>query len=148
MTMTKHNPFLGLNLMGWDMDRFMHRAHQEAFPAATERRGFQPPVDIIEDNESIYFDIEIPGVLKDEVKISVSDDNILKITGEKKFIENNAIKTCCRNERNFGVFSRAFRLPENVDPEKIEASHKHGVLKIRIPKISPVKPEEREVQID
>ncbi|MFA6571978.1 MAG: Hsp20/alpha crystallin family protein [Bacteroidota bacterium] len=109
--------------------------------------GFQPRVDITEDTKGIYFDIEIPGVKKVEMKVTVSDENILTIQGDKKFEKKDDVNAFCRNERQYGNFSRAFQLPELVDASKIEAKYENGMLFLSIPKLEPVKPKEVEVQI-
>lgn len=148
MTLVRRNPIWSPHFMMREMDNKRRRQMQQGFTAKTIERSFQPPVDIVEDKEHLFFNVELPGVAKEEVKISVNDENILRITGEKRFAGKEEIKTCCRNERVYGTFNRAFRLPDNVDSEKIEARHKNGILNISIPKIKPVEPEEHEVSID
>lgn len=109
--------------------------------------NFAPRVDIIEDEKNLYFEIEVPGVKKDEVKVKVSEDNIITIQGEKKFDKKEDVKICCRTERMFGEFNRSFQLPELVDSANISAKYDNGVLFLTVPKLEPVKPKEQEIEI-
>lgn len=107
---------------------------------------FSPRVDIIDDENGLVFNAEVPGIPKDHIKVSVNDENVLTIKGEKKFEKEN-IKTCCKSERQYGSFSRSFQLPDMLDTEKIEAKYNDGVLTLNIPKLEPVKPKERDITI-
>lgn len=113
--------------------------------------SYAPRVDIIEDEKNIYIQAELAGVPKEEVKVSVNDDNVLSIKGNKKrsFNENEKLedKTYIRSERNFGEFSRAFLLPDNVKKDSIQAKFENGVLFLNLEKIEPEKPKEIHVDI-
>ena len=92
-----------------------------------------PTVDIYDNDENIVINAELPGIEKKDIVIDVKD-GILTLKGERSF--DNEIKEekyYCR-ERTFGKFERVFRLPADVDPEKISADYKDGILKIDIPK--------------
>lgn len=111
--------------------------------------GFAPRVDISEDETKVYIHAEMPGLKKENVKVSISDDNVLQIKGEKireEKTENNE-KTFIRMERNFGSFSRSFILPENVKTDSIDAKFENGILEIMIDKAEPAKPKEVEIKI-
>ena len=107
---------------------------------------FSPRVDIIDDSKVLIFKAEVPGIPKENVKVSVNDENILTIKGEKKFNKEN-VKTCCKSERQYGVFNRSFQLPSMIDTEKIEARYDNGILTLTIPKLEPEKPKERDIEI-
>ena len=71
----------------------------------------------------------------------------MTIKGEKKFERKDEVTSCCRSERTYGEFMRSFQLPDNTDSEKISASYNNGILTLTIPKIEPVKPSEKQVEI-
>ena len=81
---------------------------------------------------------EIPGISKDDLNVSLTEDS-LTISGEKKQEEKVEKKDFHRVERSYGSFSRSFRLPDNVDGSKAKASFKDGVLEVRIPKTKATK---------
>jgi len=147
MTMIRFNPLWEMQNMAKEMNRFLQNNFTAENKPRVEIGDFKPRVDVLEDENALYFEVEIPGVNKKDVKVSVNDDNILTIKGEKKFDRKEEITTCCRNERSFGEFVRSFQLPENVDSEKISASFENGVLTLTAPKMEPVKPKEKEVEI-
>lgn len=114
---------------------------------AIETGGFNPRVDLIEDEQKYYIVVELPGVIKEDVKISVNEENILTIKGEKKSL-NNQNSSYLRTERLFGTFARNFALPENLDCEKISAKYNNGILEVSLPKVEPPLPKEIEINID
>lgn len=109
--------------------------------------SFAPRVDIVEDDNKIYFQVELPGLGKEDVKLKINDEDVLVISGEKKKAEESDDKNCIRNERSFGEFSRSFQLPEDIDRESIDAKFENGILDISIAKKEPEKPEEVEIKI-
>ena len=147
MSFLRINPGIELERMSRDIDRMWKDFASSDNRPRIEFGEFKPRVDIIEDDKNIYFEAELAGVRKEDVKVSVNDENIMTIKGEKKFERKDEVKVCCRNERAYGNFTRAFQLPDNVDSEKIEAKYDSGVLTLTLPKIEPVKPKEQTVEI-
>lgn len=92
-----------------------------------------PSVDIFEEGGDMVVKAEIPGISKEDLNVSITED-ALTISGEKKQEEKIERKDFHRIERSYGSFSRSFRLPDNVSGEKAKASFKDGILEIRIPK--------------
>ena len=113
-----------------------------------ETGGFKPRVNILEDDNNIYFEAELAGINKENVKVSVNEENILTVKGDKpkNLIENSKILQ--RSERKFGEFNRSFQLPNNTDKTKIDAKFENGILNLIISKITPEKPIEHEVTIN
>ncbi|CAL8462801.1 g2334 [Coccomyxa elongata] len=93
-------------------------------------------VDVKERDDAYEFDVDVPGLTKDEVKVSVDRDGVLTISGERKVQEQEGDdkQGFRRIERGFGKFVRRFQLPENTDPEHIQAKVDNGVLKVIVPK--------------
>lgn len=97
---------------------------------------FQPCVDVVDEGKALRITAELPGVAKEDLKISV-DGDYLTLKGEKR-LENTAEEEgCYRIERAYGSFQRLIPLPQEVDREKVEASFDKGVLTVRLPKLTP-----------
>jgi len=107
---------------------------------------FTPRVDVTEDNENLYVTAEIPGVEKNDVKVSVVGD-VLTISGEKKTEQRDEKKNYYRIERTQGSFSRSFTLPSEIMVDKISADFKDGVLNITLPKTEEAKVVEKQIEI-
>lgn len=114
--------------------------HARMFPGAQMRCGENRwiDVDIKESADDYRLSIEIPGALKDDVKIWL-EDNILTVSGEKKEVEKEGLKKI-HSERVFGKFERSFRLPNDVDGNKVRAEFVNGILEVSIPKSEKSKP--------
>ncbi len=108
--------------------------------------GFSPRIDISEDDKHIYVEAEIPGVKKEDLKLTL-EDNILTIEGEKKLEEEKKEKNFFRSERIFGSFKRAFTLPVEVNPDKINAKFDNGLLKITFDKLNEEHKNERVINV-
>lgn len=145
MTLVKFEPFRGFeNLTRRVNDIFGDLEKGVRF----EIGDFAPRVDISEDDKNVYVHAELPGVPKENVKITVSEDRVLTIKGDKKREEKTENLNFVRVERSYGSFTRSFMLPDNVDYESINAKFDAGVLDLSLPKVQPQKPKEREVAIN
>jgi HSP20 family protein len=108
---------------------------------------WNPSVDISETKDNVIIKAEMPGLSKEDVKISVHD-NMLTLTGEKKQEKEEKETNYHRVERNYGAFSRSFTLPTSVKNDNIKATYKDGVLSITLPKTEEVKPKEIPISIE
>ena len=90
-------------------------------------------------HDEVEFKAELPGVDKKDISVDVKD-GILTLSGERTYENEVKEGNYYRKERAFGKFNRSFALPEGLDPEKIDADYKDGVLKIAIPKPEEKKP--------
>ncbi len=106
---------------------------------------WHPSTDIAENKDAFMVYVELPGMKKEDVKITLQQ-NILTIQGEKKSGPEPKEDKYHRVERNFGKFTRSFRLTSRVIGETVEANYKDGVLSIRIPKAEEAKPKEIEIK--
>jgi HSP20 family protein len=124
-----------------EMDRvfnqFLRRGDGEA--ATWERGAWAPPVDIYETEDAFMLKAELPGFSKDDVQIELHD-NRLTLRGERKRETEAKEEQYHRMERVYGRFERTFWLPTTIDAEKIQATFKHGVLELRLPKSEAAKP--------
>jgi HSP20 family protein len=98
----------------------------------------EPSLDLYEEKDQIVVKAELPGMTKDDIQVSIAD-NLLMIRGEKKKEEEDKGKDYYHSERVYGYFSRSVALPTEVNPEKIQALFKNGVLEIRLPKSEEAK---------
>ena len=107
---------------------------------------WSPLVDISEDDKEYIVKAEIPEMKKEDIKINVHDD-VLTVSGERKYEKEEKGKKYHRVERAYGSFMRSFALPENADGSKISAEYKDGVLKVHLPKSEQAKKKAIEVKI-
>ncbi len=101
------------------------------FPTA-RAATYVPDVDVEEHEDKYALTLDVPGVQKEDLKVEV-EDRILRISGERKKTENPDAKHTTWG-RTYGVFTRAFSLPDDVDTESLEALHRDGVLRIEVKK--------------
>src|SRR6056297_590143 len=101
--------------------------------------GFTPAIDVSDNDDNVEIRCDLPGVKKDDIDISVSD-NLLTIKGEKKDEKEEAYY---RRESWSGAFQRTVSLPDSVDPDKAKAEMKEGILHLTLPK----KEEKKRTQI-
>jgi len=105
-----------------------------------------PPVDIEENDREYILKAELPGMKKEEVKLTV-EGGTLSISGERKAEKEEKDKKYHRMERSYGAFQRSFTLPEGALAEKISAEFKDGVLLVHLPKDETAKPQAIEVKV-
>jgi HSP20 family protein len=92
-----------------------------------------PKLDISEGRKDITVKAEIPGIEAKDLDISI-DGRLLNIRGEKKQEQTDEEETFCRVESSYGYFNRTIELPAEADPNKVDASYKKGILKIKLRK--------------
>ncbi len=107
---------------------------QTATERQEERVDFRPKVNTRETEEAYHIEVELPGVKKKDVDISV-DGNVLTISGERNVRDEVKDEDYHKVESRYGLFSRSFTLPEKVDISNIEAEFVNGILEIAIPKL-------------
>ncbi len=107
---------------------------------------WSPLVDITEDEKEYLIKAELPEVKKEDVKLTIQD-NVLSISGERKYEKEEKGKKYHRVERAYGSFMRSFTLPEDADGSKVSAEYKDGVLKVHLPKSEKAKPKAIEVKV-
>jgi HSP20 family protein len=108
--------------------------------------GAAPRVDVAEDDKAYEITAEMPGVEEKDVEVSVRDDR-LTLRGEKKSEKEEKKKDYHMTERSYGSFERSFRLPGDIDADKINAEFANGILKLTLPKTAEAKAKERKIAI-
>ena len=133
----RSDPFAVMRSLMRDFDRNSPRG-------AAQARGF-PAVNVWQGDEAIAVTAELPGVNPSDIDISVQE-NVLKISGERKAPDLPDDARWHRNERGFGKFSRAVRLPFNASDDNVEARMVNGVLRIVIGRPEEHKPKKIEIK--
>lgn len=107
---------------------------------------WMPLSDITENKDSFTIKMDIPGIKKNDVKISYSDGQ-LSISGERKEEKESSDTTYHRVERTYGKFFRSFNLPQKIKYDQIEAVFNDGQLLITVPKSEEAKPKEIDIKV-
>ena len=141
MTLIRWNPLREFNSLTDEFDRVF-----ENYLSLKRREPelpfeWKPVTNLREDEGNYIVEAEIPGLKKDDIKISFKD-GLLTVSGERKEEKEETDKHSHVIERKYGSFCRSFSLPEGVKEDKIDASYNDGVLKVILPKTEEVKTKE------
>lgn len=135
MRITKWQPYSDLVSMAERWNRlFGEDFLDDSGKSGLTPNAWRPMTDIYETKESYVFKVELPGFKKEDIKVEFVNDT-LTLRGERKQEEETKNENFHRLERSYGLFERSFAIPKNVDPKKIDASLKDGVLLLTIPKM-------------
>ena len=129
-------PFRGLARLEREMEEMFGR--MPTWPWADAERGWAPPVDMIDTKDEIVLRADLPGLTEKDVEVTVQDGT-LGIKGERKAETEEKKDDYYYCERSYGGFARMLTLPTGVDPEKVKATFKNGVLEVRMPKAAAAK---------
>ncbi|MEO0004879.1 MAG: Hsp20/alpha crystallin family protein [candidate division WOR-3 bacterium] len=144
MAMAKHlttwDPFREMVSLRDELDRLFDSVFGR-LPRERAETYWAPPLDIEENDDSIVVRVELPGMNKEDIKVSLSGDT-LTISGERKQESERKGKTYYRVERAYGKFQRTVTLPAEVEGDKAKASYKAGVLELVLPKSEKSKAKE------
>lgn len=151
MSIVKWSPMKELE----DMRRDMERLFDEFFEPIHRRRRWWPKpaegvivpnIDMYERKDEIVVRVEIPGVDKNDIDLTITEDS-LTIKGEVKKGEEVKDEDYYAREINYGSFTRTIALPVDVDSSKAKATYKNGILEIILPKKEEAKPKEIKVEV-
>lgn len=147
-----------MTLVRWDpirefaqMQDRLNRVFTDAYGRSTDEGlmtggTWVPPVDIFQNGEQeLVLKAELPDMTREDIDVTV-DNGTLTIRGEKKLSSDVKEEQFHRIERRYGAFSRSFSLPQTVDPNRVSAEYKHGVLTVRLPLREEAKP--RSIKVD
>ena len=125
----------------------VHPLFSESWWSGKSMGSLEPALDLYEEKDQMVVKAELPGMTKDDIQISVSD-NVLTIKGEKKQEEEDTGKDYYRSKRTYGAFFRTVPLPAEINADKVQATFKNGVLEIRLPKSEAAKKKEIKVRVE
>ncbi|MBN1756210.1 Hsp20/alpha crystallin family protein [bacterium] len=131
----------------WNMPQSVEKFFDDFLEDKGAEKIWAPEVDIYENEDTLNVEVEVPGIQKEDINISVSN-NVLTISGKKELEKEEKDRNYHRVERTYGEFRRTFTLPSGMDTEKIKASYKSGVLKVTLPKEEKAKPKEIPVTVE
>jgi HSP20 family protein len=148
MNLIKWDPFMELEDVSSRLNRIFGRT-----PARTESGNemltvadWMPSVDISETDDAYLIKGEIPGVKKEDVKVTIQD-GMLTIQGERKQEKEDKGKRFHRVECSYGSFVRSFRVPDDADESAVKAEFKDGMLNVSLPKSAKAKPKSINVSV-
>jgi HSP20 family protein len=128
-----------------DVDPFFEDVLDRNFPVRTAT--FEPQIDVKETEKEYVISAELPGLNKDDFKLTLEND-VLTLEGEKKYEHEEKKGDYYRSERSYGAFRRSFRLSDDVNKNKIKADYKNGVLTVSIPKAKAAQSKEIQIQVN
>lgn len=143
MTLVKWTPKRNMFNVFDDVEKMINQAFGHSILNKEITSHVQPLLDVYETDSTIVASLDLPGVEKKDVEVSVSN-GFLTISGERKNISSEGR---IWQETSFGTFKRTFELTEAVVEDKIKAQFKNGVLKISLPKAEEVKPAVRNISV-
>lgn len=144
---TNRSPWSGLlNELMRDMNPTLQSTLQSRTLGSRDVRGVYPPVNLQETEDGYVLTAEIPGIPPEDLDVSIEGSTVT-LSGERKieFKAGNGISVH-RRERQSGNFRRGFELPSEIDLDLAKATHKNGVLTLRLPKSAASKP--RQITIE
>lgn len=125
------------------LNRMFDNLYGEAF-----QRGWVPAVDVYETGDhEVVLKAELPDMKREDINLTF-ENGVLTIKGERKFSTEVKREDYHRIERQHGSFTRSFTLPNTVDPSRISATYKDGLLTIRLPQREEAKPKQIAVKVD
>jgi HSP20 family protein len=122
-------------------NRMLDQTFKDFFASGEDvaTRGWVPAVDIRETGDTLSLLVELPGLKREDVEITL-ENHVLTIRGERKFEKDVKEEDYHRIERAYGAFMRSFTLPRNVEIDRVKAGFEDGVLRIDLPKAEAAKP--------
>jgi len=135
MLVTRYSPVEQFRDIRRGFDLINSIVNEFANPTEYENAyAFMPTANSREGEKAYYIELDLPGIEKDDINITV-DNNILTISGERKVKNEMKSEDYYKIESSYGKFSRSFEFPDNIDLENIKAEAENGVLEIVIPKM-------------
>ena len=141
-------PFGQLNGLREEMNRLFQAPFGDVEQTGTGEffNNWAPALDLREDKDSLVAVVELPGLKKEDIDVSVHE-GVLNISGERKRARSVDEGGTYRNERFYGRFHRVISLPKPVKVEAIKANYNDGVLTVTMPKTEAAKPKQIEVKM-
>jgi HSP20 family protein len=143
MALVRWDPFRELTALQGEVNRLFSRVGSGD---VTERQSWTPSIDVIETDDAIKLKAELAGMDPADISIEVQD-NVLTVSGERRFHEEVKEDKYYRIERRYGSFSRSIALPQTVNENGIEAKYENGLLEVSVPKAEIAKPKKIAVAI-
>ena len=145
MPIVKYTPFADIDDFPTGLRLFQDTMNRLMSDQGTAR-PWSPAVDILETENELVLNADLPGVELKDVDIHL-ENGTLTLKGERKFEKEEKNKGFHRMERSYGSFVRYFTVPDTVDTEHVRAEYHNGVLTVTLPKKEIAKPKAIKVQV-
>ena len=143
MALVRWDPFRELTALQTEVNRLFSRV---GGGDVAERQSWTPLVDVIESDDAIRSKADLAGMDPADISIEVQD-NVLTVSGERRFQEEVKEDKYYRIERRYGAFSRSIALPQTVSEDGIKAKYENGLLEVTVPKAAVAKPKRIAVSV-
>jgi HSP20 family protein len=143
--LTRWEPARGLTTLQDQVNRLFNDSFRRTDEEAS-LSAWAPAVDVYETEHELVVKADLPEADPKDLDIRV-ENNILTISGERKFEKKVNEENYLRVERSYGSFTRSFTLANTVNPEAIKADYQNGVLTLSIPKREEAKPKQIKVNV-
>jgi len=147
MSLARWDPFMEMRRMREDMDRLFEGLWRPAWPAPWVTEGISPAVDVYEEDNNVVIKAEAPGLKKEDIEVTATEDSI-SLRGEFKHEGEVEEEGFYRHERRAGKFYRTIPMPTAIKPNEVKASFREGLLEITAPKAEEAKAKEMKVPIE
>ncbi len=129
------------------MNQYFNTLVNEHFTNAKLNNFNYPRMDVKESAKEITLKFDLAGVPKKNIKLSIDENNLLTLKGEKSAAKDEKTKDVVKKEIFYGSFERAVQLPENVEQDKLTTSYKNGILTVIVPRKELQKPKAKVIPI-
>ena len=144
--MRHRDPWSELFDLQTSINQLFDQSFGQSAQTSSALNTWTPAVDVYEDENAFLIKVDLPEINKEDVKVNLNE-NVLSLTGERRFEHEDKRDGYHRVERSYGQFYRSFTLPPNINVEGINAEFRDGVLRLTLPKIEEAKPKQIEVKI-
>lgn len=150
MAIIRWSPYRSMALMNKELENLFEDFAapwfgRKAGEQETAGMTWMPDVDLSESKDGYILKAELPGVAKEDVKVTMNE-GVVTISGEKKMEKETKENNYHRSERVYGSFTRSFRLPSPIAGDKVKAEYQNGILTLTLPKTEAAKPKEIEIK--
>ncbi|MFT7004844.1 MAG: HSP20 family protein, partial [Sulfurimonas sp.] len=106
-----------------------------------------PRTNVVDTDKELVYQFDLAGVPKENIKLTIDENNLLTLEGEKKSSNQDKTKNYVKQEIFYGSFQKTIKLPENVDKDKLETKYNDGILTVTISKVEIKKPKAKVIPI-
>jgi HSP20 family protein len=145
MALNRYDPFQDLSEVSTGFHSFQEAVNR-MLSEPRSQRPWTPAVDVLETDNALIIKADLPDVDMQDIHVEM-ENGTLTLKGERKFGKADKAQGYHRIERSYGSFARYFDLPDTVEPEKVQAEYKNGVLAVTLPKKEIAKPRSIKVQV-
>jgi HSP20 family protein len=146
-SMDRWEPFRNLVDIQGEVNRLFDAVvGRPATGSMAQGRSWLPTVDMHETKDNLVLKLDVPGVREKDISVSITGD-LLSVKGERRWEDESKDQKFLHVERLYGQFERLVQLPMAVQPDKVKAAYRDGVLEITLPKAEDLKPREIKVEV-